>query len=136
MKIIVFVFILFISLSAFGQNTTTPTGLLTELLRAPEMAVITDPEPEFGWIFPDDGKSQTAYQILVTSSPDLLEEGKADLWDSEKTQSATSQNISYGGKELQSNSSYWWKVKVWGENDFVSDYSEAQKFNTGNFEQR
>lgn len=133
MKNFVFIFSLFIGLSVFGQNTATPTGLLTELLRAPEMAVITDPEPEFGWIFPEEGKSQTAYQILVSSSPDLLDEGKADLWDSGKVSSANSQNISYNGKELQSNSSYWWKVKVWGENNFVSDYSEAQKFNTGNF---
>ena len=118
-----------------SQNNSVPTGLLTELLRAPEIAVITDSSPEFGWIFPQQGKSQTAYQILVASSTNLLQEGKADLWDSDKILSAKSQNVSYKGKKLQPGKSYWWKVKVWGENNFESNYSQPQKINTGNFNQ-
>lgn len=135
MKKLVFISLILIGLSASGQSSLAPSGLLTELLRAPEMAIVTDPEPEFGWIFPQQGKSQTAYEILVASSEGMLQKGNADLWDSGKTLSSKSQNISYRGEKLQSNKGYWWKVKVWGENNFESEYSEPQKFNTGDFNQ-
>ncbi len=133
MKNFILISFILVGLSVFGQNPAAPSGLLTELLRTPEMAVITDTEPELGWIFPQQGKSQTAYRILVATSSDLLQEGKADMWDSEKTMSANSQNVSYQGKKLQAHKSYWWKVKVWGENNFESVYSQPQKFNTGDF---
>ncbi|QGY45274.1 Bacterial alpha-L-rhamnosidase [Maribellus comscasis] len=135
MKNFILIAFIFVCFSTFGQDSYEPTGLLTELLRAPEIAVITDSEPEFGWIFPQQGVSQTACQILVASSPGLLQEDKADLWDSGKMQSANSQNISYRGKKLQPNTSYWWKVKVWGENSYESKYSQAQKFITGDLNQ-
>ncbi len=117
----------------YSQNIIAPTGLTVELLRAPEQAVITDSEPEFGWVFPQKMVSQTAYKILVSTSYDLLQEGKTDLWDSGKITTDKSINISYDGEKLQSNSEYWWKVKVWGINEFESTYSKPQKFNTGNF---
>jgi alpha-L-rhamnosidase len=48
---------------------------------------LTDPlgidatSPRLGWIITSNrrGETQTAYQILVASSPDLLSDGKADL---------------------------------------------------------
>ncbi|MCF6358307.1 MAG: hypothetical protein L3J54_10925 [Draconibacterium sp.] len=123
----------FLQCTPTNEKSVIPTGLTIELLRAPEQAVITDSEPEFGWIFPQKMVSQTAYKILVSTSYDLLEEGKTDLWDSGKITNDKSINISYSGKKLQPNSEYWWRVKVWGVNEFESDYSKPQQFNTGNF---
>ena len=111
--LISFGFLYFISIS---QNIIAPTGLTVELLRAPNQAVITDSEPEFGWIFPKEIIRQTAYRILVSSSKNLLKEGKADLWDSGKISINKSINVTYNGERLQPNSEYWWKVKVWGFN--------------------
>ncbi len=111
-----------------------PSGLQIELLRAPEQAVITDSVPEFGWIFPTEGISQTACQILVASSPELLQKNRADMWDSGKLETDNSINLSYDGKKLDSGNSYFWKVKVWGENDTESEFSTIQQFNTGSFE--
>jgi alpha-L-rhamnosidase len=116
------------------RQISAPSGLITELLRAPDQAVITSPNPAFGWIFPQEGVSQTACRILVASSPELLTQDKGDLWDSGKMQTGKSIHVVYGGSKLQPHSSYWWKVKVWGEDRSESPFSEPQKFNTGEFD--
>ncbi len=118
------------------KSIPAPSGLLCELLRAPELAVITDSIPEFGWIFPVEGGMQKGYRILVASSPELLEEGMADYWDSGKKRSSVSVDVAYGGKPLRTNFSYYWKVKVWGTGHQESDYSEVRQFNTGEFSRK
>lgn len=135
-KIATFFVFLSICISVSAQNLPAPNGLLVELLRLPEKAVITDSKPEFGWIFPQEGVSQTACQILVASSPEVLEEGKADLWDSQKMETSNSLHVSYAGKELQPNSTYWWKVKVWDARGKASEFSQPQQFNTGIFKRK
>lgn len=118
------------------ESIPAPEGLLVDLLNAPELAVITDDEPEFGWIFPHEGQLQTAYRILVATSADLLVEGQANLWDSQKTESSESIDVVYGGQPLTQNATYYWAVKVWGEDNISSPYSQIQTFNTGVFDGR
>ena len=101
--------------------------------RYPETAVITDQIPEFGWIFPSVGIKQTAFRILVSSSESLLSEGKADFWDSYKINLTESINVSYDGKPLSPNQSYFWKVKIWDIYGRESEYSIPQQFNTSIF---
>lgn len=117
----------------WSQTLPAPTGLTVEYLRAPKQAVVTDPNPDFGWIFPAAGIRQTAYRILVASSPFLLREDKADLWDSGVIKEPNSVNIEYGGATLQPHSVYWWQVKVWS-NHTESDYCAPAQFITGNFD--
>ena len=121
--------------SCCGEETyiPAPQGLLCELLREPEKAIITDSIPEFSWIFPVEGEYQSAYRIMVASSIELLEKNKADLWDSKKISSSKSINVVYDGTVLKENSVYFWKVKVWGSNNTISNYSFIQQFNTGTF---
>jgi alpha-L-rhamnosidase len=45
---------------------------------------------------------QTAYKILVTSSPAMQNPGFADLWDSGKTYSDQSILVEYKGENLNS----------------------------------
>lgn len=59
------------------------------------------------------GVRQTAYRILVASSLDRLAEGRADLWDSGKVESARSVHVEYAGQPLRSHQRCYWKVKVW-----------------------
>lgn len=56
---------------------------------------------------------QTAYQILVSSAPELLQKGKADVWDSGKQNSGESVSIAYAGPPLESRKRYYWNVRVW-----------------------
>ena len=48
------------------------------------------------------GAKQTAYQILVASSAELLKQNSGDLWDSGRVASAQTVNIVYAGKPLPS----------------------------------
>ena len=62
--------------------------------------------PRFSWGVPLEGRnrSQAAYQIQVASSLDQLAQGRADMWDSGKVDSAQSTNVRYEGAPLQERS--------------------------------
>ena len=64
---------------------------------------------------PARGAAQTAWQILVASSPAALAENRGDLWDSGKVASAASSQIAYQGRALAARESCHWKVRVWDE---------------------
>jgi len=53
---------------------------------------------------------QTAYRILVSSTPELLRQGEADIWDSGK-QKSDEQLVSYAGSTLRPHTRYWWRVR-------------------------
>lgn len=95
--------------------------LRTEQLKNP--LGIDTRQPRLGWRIESDEQNvvQTAYHILVASSPELLAQGKGDCWDSGKVETDASQWITYRGKSLKRNAPYYWKVKVYtnkGEADW------------------
>ncbi len=89
--------------------------------------------PQFSWELSgsERGLRQGSYQILVASRKDRLTEQRADLWNSGKVDSDASVYISYPGKALQSNSTYYWKVRVWDGEDNASEWSDVATFHTG-----
>ncbi|WP_083631295.1 family 78 glycoside hydrolase catalytic domain [Labilibacter marinus] len=96
---------------------------------------IDNVNPRLSWKIIDAnktrGQKQTAYQILVASSPKILNSDRGDLWDSGKAEDSKSVNNVYAGKVLMSNQECYWKVRVWDMNGEVSDWSEAAKFTIG-----
>lgn len=124
----------FFALKGFSQNVA-PSGLLCNLLGHPELSVITDNHPGFGWIVNAGVKEdyQTAYQIQVATSPSLLQEDHPDLWNSGKILSAQSINVPYQGKNILPCQAYWWRVRNWDKTDKVSTWSQVQQFNTSDF---
>ncbi len=97
-----------------------------------QFAEIAQKKPFFGWIVNSDQNNtiQTAYQILVASSLENMQKNVGDCWDSGKTESSQSINISYAGKELQPNSVYFWKVKTWDNHGVESSFSAVSQFKT------
>ena len=59
------------------------------------------------------GLRQSAYQVLVASSEDLLKMDQGDLWDSGKVESDQSIHVEYAGMPLESRMRCYWKVRVW-----------------------
>jgi len=59
------------------------------------------------------GMRQSAYQILVASSEEVLKTDKGDVWDSGKVLGAAQNQIAYGGATLASHQQVFWKVRVW-----------------------
>ena len=85
---------------------------MTEGMHEPE--ALHTASPRLSWKI-QSGKNevmQESYRILAATSEDLLYEGKADLWDSGNVESGISVLIPYEGKEIESSSKVWWKVKV------------------------
>lgn len=93
-------------------------GISTQNLRC-EMLVnphgIDVVHPRLSWeiIGNERAVRQTAYQILVASSPAKLAANVGDLWDSRKVASNRSVMVVYVGKLLASRTACYWKVKIW-----------------------
>ncbi|MDX1680827.1 MAG: family 78 glycoside hydrolase catalytic domain [Akkermansiaceae bacterium] len=88
------------------------------------------PVPDLSWRVESDQYKQTqsAWQIRAASSPELLADGKADLWDSGKTPSQRSPLIAYAGEALKSGQICHWQVRVWDGQDRPSAWSPATTF--------
>jgi alpha-L-rhamnosidase len=90
-------------------------------------------KPRLSWVLEDDerGQKQTAYQILVASTPEILAKDQGDLWDSGKISSDQSIQVEYGGKPLESRAACHWKVRVWDAEGEVSDWSAPALWTMG-----
>ena len=127
---------LFIAVSCKNSHILhKPEGLMVDLLTIPGQAVITNPKPSFSWIIDDhrNGAVQSARQILVASSEQLLHSDNPDLWNSGKVLSGQSVSVSYKGVELEPQSTYFWKVQTWDHKGEPGKWSEVQTFHTGEF---
>jgi alpha-L-rhamnosidase len=94
-------------------TVTGPVELRVDNLKTP--LGIDDPAPSFSWQLrdPAHGAKQTAYEVEVASSAELLRQGKADVWDSGRIDSGESINIRYAGQDLTASKRYFWRVKLW-----------------------
>ncbi len=94
---------------------------------------IDETSPRLSWWDQSDmrGDKQTAYQILVSSSPDALRKDQGDLWDTGKVSSDQSIQVAYAGKPLTSREEAYWKVRVWDKDGHESSYSSPAKWEMG-----
>jgi alpha-L-rhamnosidase len=122
-----------IAFVAFEVSATpsAPTGLLVNGVSTP-LAIDRD-TTRFTWQSTDTtrGEAQTAYQILVASSPQHLAAQAGDYWDSGKVDSDQSASVEYAGKALPPATRFWWKVRVWDQTGKPGKYSEPCYFDTG-----
>jgi len=88
--------------------------------------------PQFGWQLqsPKRGVLQMAYRIIVADQISLLEQNTGNVWDSKKTNSNNSIQLTYAGIKLKAATTYYWKVQVW-DNKQNTSWSETAHFTTG-----
>lgn len=112
-----------VSLVASGA-INPPENLKTDYNKMP--LGIDNPAPGFSWEVGDEsrGAIQSAYRILVSSSPDLLNQEEGDIWDSGKIDSGNTIQIKYEGKPLKSSTRYYWAVKTWNAEDEATEFSK------------
>jgi alpha-L-rhamnosidase len=86
-------------------------------------------KPRLSWILnpAENVSSQSAYRVLVASSPEILQKEQGDLWDSGRVVSGQNTWIEYRGKDLASGQRAYWKVRVWSDRGKASPWS-AQAF--------
>lgn len=110
-----------------------PTGLTVEYIREPRFTEIIDSKPEFSWVVPKEAVIQKGYQILVSSTKENIDKNIGDVWDSGNVRSSKSVDIEFCGEPLSENTEYFWKVRIFDQDNRLSEYSEPQKFITGTF---
>ena len=139
-KSIFFAFLFIISLSVFSNNSSSihPDQLKCEYLSNPQG--LDELHPRFSWklIVTDEssyGQRQTSYRVLVSQSVDKLQNNIGDIWDTNWVESDNMQLITYEGKPLLSDQTYYWKVSVKDEKGIISAWSDIAQWSTGLFSQ-
>ena len=108
-----------------------PAGLLVNGVESP-LAIDRD-APRFTWMSGATARAerQTAYQVLVSSTPERLAANTGDCWDSGKIISDQSASVQYAGRPLPPATRFWWKVRVWDQTGKPGPYSTPAHFDTG-----
>ena len=113
-------------LGAGCQTTPPPTALTCEGEIAPMGLVV--PNPRLAWESTVD--SLTAIQVQVAHSPEALSHHQPTIWDSGKRQMSQS-HLTYEGPSFPSNRKFYWRVRVWDQQDRESAFSKIAVFETG-----
>lgn len=122
-------YILFLFLITLVSNAQiSATHLTCEMTENP-LAVIQN-QPRLSWqlVSTKSNVSQTAYQILVSSSEEKLKKDEADVWDSRRVNSDKNLQITYNGNPLKNETKYFWKVKIWDQSYKISPWSKIASF--------
>lgn len=92
---------------------------------------IDNPRPRLSWRSESTGRGivQTAAEVLVASSPELLTPQKADVWQSGRLAGARP-FVDYAGPELESRTRYFWTVRVWDQDGRRTAWAPAAWFET------
>ncbi len=86
---------------------------------------VDSPAPRLSWEVrsTERAQSQSAWRVLVASSPALLRDGAADLWDSGRVASGQTAHVAYAGTPLTSRRLCHWIVRVWDRDGVAGDWS-------------
>lgn len=112
-------------------------GRLTPARLTCEYAVnplgIDVPAPRLSWQVEsaDRGQRQTAWQVIVASSPERLAADRGDLWDSGRVESDETLYRPYAGATLASSQQAHWKVRVWDAQGRPSAWSAPAAWTMG-----
>ncbi len=89
--------------------------------------------PRLSWQMNSDhsirGLKQTAYQIQVSTIGHF--ESEDLVWDTDKIRSDASLHIPYQGRKPISREIFYWRVKIWDNNNEESAWSEIAKWEMG-----
>ncbi len=121
-------FTLAVALLASAGGFTCPAALTVSGLKAEYRTNplgLDAPQPRLNWLLDSNQRdqTQTAYQVLVASSPEKLARNDSDLWDSGKVTSRESVSVVYDGKPLRSGQRVYWKVRAWDRDGRPSSFS-------------
>lgn len=103
----------FMPVSVWGQDDFQLTNLKVDYAKNP-IGLMAE-RPQFSWVLEGGSRNiiQQAYQVLVADSPEKLADSNGNIWNSGVVQSGQSVGVFFEGSDLQSQTTYYWKIKVW-----------------------
>lgn len=130
--------ILIAAVLLFAQVVTTRAQVIVDAALCDNRVNPTGIHPReffFSWELSSSKHSQrqTAYQLIIASTEPGLEK-QSYVYNSGIVKSEQSIQVLYKGPALQAAQTYYWKVRVWDENNAASAWSSTQRFVTGIFE--
>ncbi len=117
-------FVAVVSSCSAAVADVTPRDLKCEYRRNPLGIEASRPRLSWALVSEQRAQRQSAYQVLVASSPELLASDQGDLWDSGKVASSESIGVVYAGKPLSARARAYWKVRVWDQDQAASAFSD------------
>jgi len=126
---------LLVALAMLSGHTAVSAATLTNV----RCEYLADPlgidvaKPRLSWVIESAqrGERQTAYQVMVASTPEFLARNQGDLWDSGKVGADQSTQVEYAGKPLLSRTRCHWKVRVWDKDGHRSAWSQPAMWTMG-----
>ena len=117
--------------AANAPSDLTPRDLRCEYLVDP--MGIEETAPRLSWTLqsPRRAERQSAWQVLVASSIEVLASDRGDLWDSGKVASSQTAHIEYAGAALKSRQTCHWKVRAWDRDDQPGPWSTPARWEMG-----
>ena len=117
-----------------ADSNLRPTQLTVEYTASPNN--VGAAKPRLSWRFESrdpkaKDQAQTAYRILVASSPQKLDRDVGDLWDTGRLSSDQSTLVPYAGATLQSRQHVHWKIRSWDQDSKASEWSEPSSWTMG-----
>ncbi len=113
-----------------SAQTIATNALQCEMLTNPQGIDVVKPRLSWKINANQRGVMQTAYQVIVASTPEKLVANNGDLWNSGKIASAQSIHVMYAGKPLTSRTACYWKVKVY-TNKGEAGWSDPAQWSMG-----
>jgi alpha-L-rhamnosidase len=111
-----------VAVQGVGRAELVPVDLRSDGLGGQP---VTSSQPRLSWRVESAmrAQSQSAWQILVAGSAEVLAKDQGDLWDSGKQAATRSPFAGYGGQPLEPGKVYHWKVRCWDAADQPSAWS-------------
>jgi alpha-L-rhamnosidase len=82
-------------------------------------------QPRFSWQIKANVRdiSQIAYEVRVALTFDKVKNGDPLFWTSKKVTSDESNQVVYEGPALKPGKRYYWTVRVWDNQNHITDWS-------------
>jgi alpha-L-rhamnosidase len=131
-RVWLFFFLIVAGSRLFSQANSPlqPAVLTCEYLKDP--LGIDAQHPRLSWTFNASARNQfqSAYEIIVSDDAEDVQKNKGNVWSTGKIISAKNINVEYTGKPLQSFTKYYWRIKVYNQNNEASAWSHVHVFET------
>jgi len=129
------IFITSILLVACSEKVNTEFNVVNLRCEYMREAVVAKTSPRFSWevTCTQSNQTQTAWQLIVSDHQEKLAAADGNIWDSGKTRNNETFGIKWQGNKLNAFTKYYWKVRAWDRDGYVSDWSEPASFITGAF---
>jgi len=117
--------------AAEGSASLTVTALRCEYETDP--LGVDAPQPHLFWQLQSTrrGELQSAYQVVVASSLDVLAGDRGDVWDSGRVASGETIQVLYAGRPLVTSQQVFWKVRAWDRDGRPSPWSPTATWTMG-----